>query len=78
MPVRVELAVSFASPLIKALKQQNFLLDLWGESRAAKSVEIHADMSVWRDPDILREKLVSVQTDSLVKPLSSLYLKNSI
>gem|GEM_PF-2270792 len=59
MPVRAEFAASFASPLIKALKQQNFLLDLWGESSTAKSVAMHAAMSVWGDPDVLTKNFNS-------------------
>lgn len=59
MPVRAELAASLASPLMKALKQQNFLLDLWGESSTAKSVAIHAAMSVWGDPDVLTKNFNS-------------------
>lgn len=48
--VRLQMAVSLASPLIEKLNILPFILHLWGQSGTGKTVGTYIAMSVWGDP----------------------------
>lgn len=49
--IRLMLAASFASVLIKPLGILSFFVDLWGETEGGKSVSLMLATSVWANPD---------------------------
>lgn len=54
LPVRMALAVSFASVLLDVCKALPFFLHLWGVSETGKTVALMVAASVWGDPQIGR------------------------
>ncbi|CVK18409.1 DUF927 domain-containing protein [Sporomusa sphaeroides] len=47
---RFVLSAGFAAPMMQPLKQRNFALHIWGDSRAGKSAVAKAALSVWGNP----------------------------
>lgn len=52
IPLRLTMAASFASPLIKKAGVNSFVLHLWGASGTGKTVALMAAASVWGDPAV--------------------------
>lgn len=50
LPMRLMLAASFASPLIDVCNALPFVLHLWGNTGAGKTVALMVAMSVWGNP----------------------------
>lgn len=50
LTVRIIMATSFASVLLKPLGALPFFVHLWGESETGKSVALLAAVSIWADP----------------------------
>lgn len=48
--LRMQMAVSFASPLIEKLSLLPFILHLWGKSGSGKTVGMIVSMSIWGNP----------------------------
>lgn len=51
--VRLYVATSFASPLLKITGKQNFITHLWGKTGTAKTVALYIALSVWGKPDVI-------------------------
>ena len=51
LPLRLAMAASFASPLLKKAGINPFVFHLWGLSGCGKTVALMASASVWGDPD---------------------------
>lgn len=51
LEIKILLAASFASALVKSLGILPFFVDLWGETEGGKSVSLMLAASVWANPD---------------------------
>lgn len=51
LEIKIMLAASFASVLVKPLSALPFFVDLWGETESGKSVALMVAASVWGNPD---------------------------
>ncbi len=51
---RFILAASFAAPLLRIVKQRNFFVYNWGNSKGGKTAALLAALSAWGDPEKIR------------------------
>lgn len=72
--LRIQMAASFASPLIALSNTSSFIQHTWGGSGAGKTVGMMVAMSVWGDPALGKlTRIMNLTTNNLASSAAFLY-----
>lgn len=74
IPLRLTMAASFASPLIKKAGANPFILHLWGVSGTGKTIALMVSASIWGDPAVGQlVKILNATQNSMVNLAAFFY-----
>lgn len=76
LEMRLTMAASFASPLVELIGENPFILHLWAETGAGKTVALMTSMSIWGDP--ANGKMIRSLNMTMNSMLSTAAFLNSI
>ena len=73
--LRLQMAASFAAPLLEKLNVSPFILHLWGKTGSGKTVGLMVAMSIWGDPALGKLTHTMNMTDNALMSMSD-FLNN--